>query len=559
LCGEFGALLRLAWVFDRMARGDVSTTDTLASDVSLPSLPPAAWARAHLHVGVLFAIAAASLALRLDIARNTSLWLDEMYTLRDVNRGFVRLLIGPNFDHPGLAYTATKLGMLLFGESDAGVRAASLAFGTATLFAVYWLAIELGFGRFRALAAVATLALAPLFVRQAVEARHYAPLMFFASLSALAVLRIEREPHRTRHYALLFGSTLATLLTHYYGVTSIAAAYGGVCYVAFAAYRRRSGATRSLVRGLTFSAGPLLLLCAGIAAVRYGRIANRYGIGDDDPASISALTALDRLLSDFSPLHAAPAVAYVAPLFALLYLAELFTTRRAAALTLLACLAVPVAGLAAMGNGIAFRPKYAIAAFVVYHLLFVAGLCSALERAARFVSNHVSNGASVRFSELLPGVAVGVLLLARIVEFPAGYSAGTVHHAGLRDYLRAAGEKTRLVCYVGYVCRQLMVGRYAVEPEPMTLEKFRKRPGVERYLVAEFHVEGEREKKFASLLRKHFGLDEKAWNALPLVELPETRYHPAVRARLVDASGASPKKPRKKARRERDSARTDGR
>jgi uncharacterized membrane protein len=542
-----------------MARGDVSSTDTLASDVSLPSLASVAWLRVHLHVGVLVAVAAASLALRLDIARNTSLWLDEMYTLRDVNRGVVRLLIGPNFDHPGLAYTATKLGMLLFGESDAGVRAASLAFGTAALFAVYWLAIELGFGRFRALAAVATLALAPLFVRQAVEARHYAPLMFFASLSALAVLRIEREPHRTRHYALLFGSTLATLLTHYYGVTSIAASYGGVCYVAFAAYRRRSGATRSLVRGLTFSAGPLLLVCAGIAAWRYGRIAKRYGIGEDDPASLSPITALDRLLSDFSPVHAAPALAYAAPLFALLCLAELFAARRAAALTLLACLLLPVAGLAAMGNGIAFRPKYAIAAFVVYHLLFVAGVCSAFERMARLVSNRVSNGTSPRFSGIFPGVVVGALLLARVTQFPAGYSAGTVHHAGLRDYLRAAGEKTALVCYVGYVCRQLMAGRYAVEPEPMTLESFRKRPGVERYLVAEFHVEGARAKQFASLLRKHFGLDQKAWKALPLVELPETRYQPGVRARVVDASSAAPKKAKRKARREPGSQRTDRR
>jgi hypothetical protein len=539
-----------------MARGDVSPTDTLASDVSLPSVAPVAWVQAHLHIGALLALAAASLVLRLDIAQNTSLWLDEMYTLRDVNRGLVRLLMGPNFDHPGLAYTATKLGMLLFGESDAGVRAASLAFGTATLFAVYWLATELGFGRFRALAAVATLALAPLFVRQAVEARHYAPLMFFGSLSALAVLRIEREPHRTRNYALLFGSTLATLLTHYYGVTTIAAAYGAVGYVAFSAYRRRSAATRPLVRGLTFSAAPLLLICAGIAAGRYGRIADRYGIGEDDPASISAFTALDRLLSDFSPLHASPA-AYVAPLFALFCLAERFAARRAAAITLLACLVLPVAGLAAMGNGIEFRPKYAIAAFVVYQLLVIAGVCSVVGRAARFVSNRVSNAVSPRFSGLASGVVVGALLLARVAQFPAGYAAGTVHHAGLRDYLRAAGEKTALVCYVGYVCRQLMIGRYAVEPEPMTLENFRKRPGVERYLVAEFHVEGAREKKFASLLRKRFGLDKKAWTALPLVELPETRYHPAVRARLVDVSGASPKRPKKTARREQGSERTE--
>ena len=532
-----------------MARSEVSLPDPLRNDVKLPSVASIVRPGPRWHLVVLVAIAVASLILRLDIARNTSLWLDEMYTLRDVKRGLFRFIVGPNPDHPALVYVATKLGMLVFGESEAAVRSASLAFGTATLGAVYLLARELAFSRVRALFAVATFSLAPLFVRHAVEARHYAALMLFTSLSLLAVLRIEREPERKRHYLLLVGSTLATLFTHYYGATSIAATYASLAYVTLAAFRRGDAARMSLLRGFALTAGPVFVAGLAIALLRFARIANHYGVGDNDPSPSSIVAILLQLLREFSPLHASPWIAYAAAFFSLFGLVNVLRQRPAAAIAMLTALLLPLAGLAAVANGISLRPRYAVATFVVYHLLFISGLCSAIEAGARLAARRVSQRTIFRVH---PGIAASIVLSvlvgARLLQFPAGYSAGKFHYRGLRDYINADAGKTALACYVGFVCQKVMSGRYAITPRTIGLERFRRLPGVQRYLVAEFHIDASREKRFLKLLKRHFSLDRKAWEALPLVELPSTRYQPAVRARLIELRDVTerPKKSRRK-------------
>jgi 4-amino-4-deoxy-L-arabinose transferase-like glycosyltransferase len=517
--------------------GSERLASTLRAHVEPSSFSSSAWIRAHGHVIALGMIATVSLLLRVDIARNTSLWLDEMYTLRDVNRGIYRILVGPNPDHPGLVYVATKLGMLVFGDGDVALRAASLAFGTATLGAVYLLSRELGFGRALALLTVAAFALAPLFVRHAVEARHYAPLMFFTALSLLSVLRIEREPNRRRHYLLLAGSTLATLLTHYYGATSIAAAHLTLAGVVLAAFRRRDAGRARLLRWCALAVGPVLVTGFVIALFRFTRIASHYGAAEGDSSPRSTTGALAQLLLEFSPMHGSVLVAYTFAAFALIGLIGALIARRAAGVLLLLALLLPVVGLAAMASTVAFRPRYAVAAFVVHYLLAVAGMSSVVRWVAARTARHVGrHDAFVRHADLAPALLLGVLVAARAMQLPAGYSAGTFHHAGLRDYVRAGAGRTALTCYVGFVCQQMMSAHYATDPAPIRLERFRQRPGVERYLVAEFHVDRARRKRFAALLRRHFGLSWKAWNALPLVELPATRYQPAMRARLIEAS-----------------------
>lgn len=536
------------------SHGSERLADTLRDDTALSPVPSFAWARANWHVFALVVIATASLALRVDIARNTSLWLDEIYTLRDVNRGLFRILVGPNPDHPGIMYAGTKLGMLVFGGSDAAVRAASLAFGTAVLFSVYLLSRELGFGRARAVFAVASLSLAPMFVRHAVEARHYAPLMLFTSSSLLAVLRIEREPDRKRHYLLLLGSTLATLFTHYYGATSIAAAYAGLAYVTLAAFRRRDANRAKLLRGFALTAGPVFVIGLLVALFRFTRIANHYGVGDGDASAGSVAGSLIRLLHEFSPVHSASFVAYAFAVFALLGLVEFCFTRRSAGVLLLVAVLSPVVGLVAIGNDVELRPRYAIAAFVVYYLLAIAGLSSAAEWSASGLA-RCANASRGRLG-LASGVTLGLLIAARAAQFPAGYSAGTFYHAGLRDYLRSEGGRTALACYVGFVCQQTMKGRYAIDPPPIRLERFRKLPGVDRYLVAEFHADRGRRKRFVKLLERYFGISGKAWNALPLVDLPATRYQPSLRARLIDLRDL-PTRAKKPAARKKKRARSE--
>lgn len=482
---------------------------------------------------LLAGVVLASLALRLELSTNCSLWLDEAFTARDASRPWLEVLRGSQ-DHPPLLYTLTKVSVLLLGETELGIRAASLAFGCFALLALYWLCVELGLTARRAIVVVGSFGLTPLFLMSATEARHYAILMTWVTLALSSGLAWLKHAGSLR-YLLIFAVslTLAVLTQHVgliYAGTVLAVLFAGAV-VQYA--RGRWTPTRAALLGhlaLLAGVGVMLSWSASVAS----SVSGRYG-EDEAVIALSFNSALfDEIRQKFAWTASPEAWAdYGQPLLACAGLALLFRRARMASLAVFAVLVLPLALLLFLKSRHFVIPRYAAPSFVLYHLVSWVALfeiADALGQAAK------RSFPRVRVASRLSLIVLVVPFFSRAAEYPRGFSAGRFHYRGLQSYfVDNLAEDTVLVGFLGGVARRVMryypVGRDIVE-----LERFEPVSGYSRYLIAEFHVGArnpERQKQLERLVRKHFRISAAEWRALPLVELPGSKYQPPVRARLV--------------------------
>jgi mannosyltransferase len=141
------------------------------------------------------AIVLAGAALRLYLIADKSLWLDEAFSvwmggqpLGTMWRYLVQL-----DQHPPLYYTLLHFWMRL-GDGEAIVRGFSALWGILTLPVMYAIGARVG-GRALGLLATLILALAPLHIQYAQDARMYAMLTFTASLALLCAVQLLGDPH----------------------------------------------------------------------------------------------------------------------------------------------------------------------------------------------------------------------------------------------------------------------------------------------------------------------------------------------------------------------------
>jgi hypothetical protein len=125
--------------------------------------------------------------------------------------------------HPPLAYLSMKPFVAL-GASVYQVRMAALLCGLASIIAVYWLLLRTVRLRGAALVGTGLIALAPLFVKQSIEARHYSLclLLVWASLLQWQRMRENDFKRNADHLVLAVLQGLA-LLAEYSAVFAVAA------------------------------------------------------------------------------------------------------------------------------------------------------------------------------------------------------------------------------------------------------------------------------------------------------------------------------------------------
>jgi uncharacterized membrane protein len=165
----------------------------------------------------LLAIALVAVALRAYGLGRESLWLDEGFSWRLSQLAPAQALAASARDvHPPLYALLLGGWARLFGASEAALRSLSaLASCVAVLFT--WRLARRAFGEGAGLAAAALVALSPLQVRYAQEARSYALLGALALVSADAWCEA-LETGRVRARLVWAFSTLALLYTHAYGI-----------------------------------------------------------------------------------------------------------------------------------------------------------------------------------------------------------------------------------------------------------------------------------------------------------------------------------------------------
>ncbi|MEM7309399.1 MAG: glycosyltransferase family 39 protein [Planctomycetota bacterium] len=176
------------------------------------------------------------LMMRVEAARGTSLWLDELHTLHHAAAPSLgALLEGLRADnHPPLSFVLVRASRALFGEGELALRLPALAAGAAAVWLVYRLARRT-LDRWWHGVAPWLVAASSLHLVASAEARMYSLLALWALLWIDGALGLaERE----RGGALRVGAATALgLLTHYHCL-HVLAVLGGAGLVALPRGRR---------------------------------------------------------------------------------------------------------------------------------------------------------------------------------------------------------------------------------------------------------------------------------------------------------------------------------
>lgn len=204
---------------------------------------------ARRHTLLLLAILATSVLVRLHDLGADSLWLDEFFALENsTGRGFEhwRLPLGQVIEeppaltslegaepawriwgslrgdtHPPLHFMLLRLWRQAFGESAVAARALSLVFGITSLPLLFVLARRLG-GAVPALWSTLLMALSPLHVRYAQEARNYTMALCLVLGAALMLVPANQRPRPRPDVFWLSLLVLASALTHYFALPVLA-------------------------------------------------------------------------------------------------------------------------------------------------------------------------------------------------------------------------------------------------------------------------------------------------------------------------------------------------
>jgi 4-amino-4-deoxy-L-arabinose transferase-like glycosyltransferase len=477
-------------------------------------------------------IVLSSLAFRVQMSHECSFSLDEASTHQDAMKPWPAVLKGPSKEHPPLSYVLAKSSIVLFGESETGMRAFTLFFGCVLLVVIYQLCLELGLTVGRSLVTTATFALSPFLIKSGTDARQYAIYGSFITLALICTLRLLRGPLRIRDLIGFAAGAALAAWTHYFALAYALALLGALLIGIAPSWKRTRVAKRLVAVALLIG----LLAVFWLVAVRIAALVDYYSHGKHAPAA-GPLFNTD-LLFDFSQDFGFMSYKVwsfaIQPLLALVGLVLLTLRLRGIARLLpLGLGLMPCIAALFLSSGHFVAARYLAPSAVLYHLAACVALFAALDLVRRVP--HVLAGRARRVLVPLAGwLVLAGLVTARLCEFPNGFGTGTEYFQGLQSYfVQNLAKDTRVVAYFGDFGWILFAREYRLGSPPIYLEKFRRVRGIDRYLVIELNVFGDRRPAFESLIEQKFGLTAQEWRALPLVPLPHSRYQPSVPAHFV--------------------------
>jgi mannosyltransferase len=161
-------------------------------------------------------------ALRFVRIGHQSFWYDESFTALLVHyspSGMLGLLPRTELTPP-LYYLAAWAWAHVFGYGEAGLRSLSALAGAATIPAIYGAGAKL-ISRRVGLTAAAIASCNPFLIWYSQEARSYAVLVLFATLSLLAFAHVRLPQPTLRWVGAWALAASATVATHYYGVLAV--------------------------------------------------------------------------------------------------------------------------------------------------------------------------------------------------------------------------------------------------------------------------------------------------------------------------------------------------
>ncbi len=201
----------------------------MTAGVVADTLPPpqvsvrSAVAAAKPTVLILAGLTALAAVLRFALIGHQSFWYDESFTVLLVHHSPSQMLgLLPRTElTPPLYYLLAWLWAHIFGYGEVGLRSLSALAGVATVPAIYGAAAKL-ISRRAGLTAAAISSCNPLLIWYSQEARSYAVLILFATLSLVAFAHARLPQPTPRWLGAWALAASATLATHYFGALAVA-------------------------------------------------------------------------------------------------------------------------------------------------------------------------------------------------------------------------------------------------------------------------------------------------------------------------------------------------
>jgi len=210
------------------------------------------------YVTVMVAAVIVACVLRVLLLGQSSLWVDEIWSIRIAGlpwRAFFWTV--RNQDPNMILYYVLLHGWMLLGDSEAIVRALSVAAGVATVPIVYAIGVRLYDKKSAAISAI-LLAVNAFHVQWSQEARSYSMLVLLVTLSTFFFILSVKQPSRLTLILYVLLSSLA-LYAHIYGALVIAAQAGSLIFLRRGDIKHWRGLVGSAA-AIGVAASPLLAL-----------------------------------------------------------------------------------------------------------------------------------------------------------------------------------------------------------------------------------------------------------------------------------------------------------
>jgi len=172
---------------------------------------------------VLSCILFLAVTLRIIFIGNHSLWLDELFSLRFSGFDLPELIreVAASDNHPPTYYIVLHYWVLIFGDTEASLRAPSAIFSSLSVYFSYKVG-ELLFNKRVAALAALLLAISEFSIYHAQEARMYSLLAFTSVLSVYFLLKLLKKQTMWSLFNYVWSTTFLAY-THLYGLFIILA------------------------------------------------------------------------------------------------------------------------------------------------------------------------------------------------------------------------------------------------------------------------------------------------------------------------------------------------
>lgn len=211
-----------------------------------------------LYIAVMVAAVMVACVLRVVLLGQSSLWVDEIWSIRIAGLPWHTFSWTVRNQDPNMIlYYVLLHGWMRLGDSEAIVRALSVAAGVATVPVVYAIGVRL-FDKKSAVISAILLAVNAFHIQWSQEARSYSMLVLLVTLSALFFILSIQQPSRRNLILYVLVSSLA-LYAHIYGALVIAAQAGSLIFLKRSDIKNWRGLIGSAA-AVGVAASPLLAL-----------------------------------------------------------------------------------------------------------------------------------------------------------------------------------------------------------------------------------------------------------------------------------------------------------